>query len=63
MVKFNQLQETFQSDWNGFTSENNLHAIGATEVQLASEFTSRLYESNYGMDLEGYLNQFKIFRL
>jgi len=60
MVKFNQLQETFPSDWNGFTSENNLHAIGATEVQMASEFTSRLYESNYGMDLEGYLNQFGV---
>ena len=63
MIKINQLQETFPQDFSGLVTENNLNAIMAIKVQDASEFTSRLYEVNCGMDLEAYLRQFPVKRL
>lgn len=63
MIKFNALQETFPTDFSGLVTENNLNAILATKVQNASEFTSRLYEVNCGMDLENYLRQYPVKRL
>lgn len=64
MQKINILQETFPQDWDGMTSENNLHAIlGMKKVQNASEFISRMTEANYGENINSYLRKFGVKKL
>ena len=58
-MKISPLQMYESTNWSGLTTANHLGALFNIEPQKASELLTRIYNVNFGMDLDSYLNQFK----
>ncbi len=58
MAKISQFQMYESTNWSGLTTDNHLGALFQIEPQQASELLTRIYNVNFGMDLDTYLNQF-----
>ena len=44
--------------WTGLTTKNHLGAIYQTNPQAASKLMTRIHQTNFGLDLDSYLEQF-----
>lgn len=58
-MKINSLQMYESTNWSGLTTANHLGSLFDIEPQQASQLLTRIYNVNFGMDLDSYLNQFK----
>ena len=59
MPKISQFQMTEAKSWAGLTDKNHLGAIFQSESQKASKLLTRIAQTNFGLDLDSYLDQFK----
>lgn len=57
--RISPLQMTDGSAWSGLTEENHLHKIFQSAPQQASKLMTRIHQTNFGLDLDTYLNQFE----
>lgn len=60
MAKLSQFQMTDAKSWSGLTTKNNLGAIWNAAPQKASNIMTMIHQTNFGMDLDTYLNQFGV---
>ena len=44
--------------WTGLTTKNHLGAIYQSNPQVASKLMTRIHQTNFGLDLDSYLEQF-----
>jgi hypothetical protein len=58
-MKISALQMYESTNWQGLTTSNHLGSLFNIEPQKASQLLTRIYNVNFGMDLDSYLNQFK----
>ena len=63
MPKISPFQMTEAQAWAGLTTKNHLGAIYQTQPQLASKLMTRIHQTNFGLDLDTYLNQFSPLKL
>lgn len=60
MAQLSQFQMTDAQSWAGLTTTNHLGAIYQSQPQKASNLITRIAQTNFGMDLDGYLSQFGV---
>ncbi len=60
MAKLSQFQMTDAKSWSGLTTKNHIGAIWSAAPQKASNIMTMVHQSNFGMDLDTYLNQFGV---
>jgi hypothetical protein len=58
MAKISPFQMTEAKSWTGLTTSNHLGAIYQAAPQKASKLMTRIAQTNFGMDLDSYLDQF-----
>lgn len=58
MPKISQFQMTEAKAWTGLTTKNHLGAVYQTQPQIASKLMTRIHQTNFGLDLDTYLEQF-----
>jgi len=58
MPKISPFQMTEAQAWAGLTTKNHLGAIYQSKPQLASKLMTRIAQTNFGLDLDSYLDQF-----
>ena len=58
MPKISPFQMTEAQAWTGLTTKNHLGAIYQTNPQMASKLMTKIHQTNFGLDLDTYLNQF-----
>jgi hypothetical protein len=58
MPKISPFQMTEAQSWAGLTTKNHLGAIYQAKPQMASKLMTRIHQTNFGMDLDTYLEQF-----
>jgi hypothetical protein len=58
MPKLSPFQMTDGKAWAGLTTKNHIGAIWQAAPQKASNIMSRVFQTNFGQDLDSYLNQF-----
>ena len=58
MPKISQFQMTEAKSWAGITSKNHLGAIFGAEPQKASKLLTRIAQTNFGLDLDSFLDGF-----
>ena len=58
MPQISPFQMTEAQAWAGLTTKNHLGAIYQTNPQMASKLMTRIHQTNFGLDLDTYLNQF-----
>lgn len=58
MPKISQFQMTEAQAWTGLTTKNHLGAVYQTQPQAASKLMTRIHQTNFGLDLDTYLDQF-----
>ncbi len=58
MPKISPFQMTEARSWAGLTTKNHIGAIFGTEPQKASKMLTRIAQTNFGLDLDSYLDQF-----
>jgi hypothetical protein len=58
MPKISPFQMTEAKSWAGITSKNHVGAIFGNEPQKASKMLTRIAQTNFGLDLDSYLDQF-----
>lgn len=63
MAKISPLQMYEPTNWTGLTTDNHIGSLFGIEPQMASDVLTRIYNVNYGMDLDSYLNQFPVKQL
>ena len=49
---------TEAQSWTGLTTKNHLGAIYQSKPQMASKLMTRIHQTNFGLDLDTYLEQF-----
>lgn len=59
MAKISPLQMLEATNWSGLTTKNHIGALYGINPQKASDLMTRIYNVNFGMDLDTYLNQFE----
>lgn len=59
-IKISQLQMREGATWTGLTDTNHLGRLFLERPQMASKLASKIYNKNFGMDLDGYLSQFPV---
>lgn len=57
-LKISPLQMTEGATWGGLTTENHLGYLAQEKPQVASELATKIYNSNFGTDMYGYLNMY-----
>lgn len=60
MKQISKLQMTEGAAWTGLTTENHLGYIGVTAPQKASKIATKIFNTNFGTDMYGYLSQLPI---
>lgn len=63
MPQLSPLQMTDSQSWAGLTTVNHLGAIYQSQPQKASNLITKIHQTNFGMDLDGYLSQFGVKEL
>lgn len=58
MAKISPFQMTEAQSWSGLTTENHLGAIYQASPQKASKLMTRIHQTNFGLNLDSYLDQF-----
>ena len=58
MPKISPFQMTEAQAWAGLTTKNHLGAIYQSKPQMASKLMTRIAQTNFGLDLDSYLDQF-----
>jgi hypothetical protein len=58
MPKISPFQMTEAQAWAGLTTKNHLGAIYQSQPQMASKLMTRIHQTNFGLDLDSYLDQF-----
>tara|TARA_R110002012_G_scaffold195916_5_gene364164 strand:+ start:3156 stop:4631 length:1476 start_codon:yes stop_codon:yes gene_type:complete len=58
MPKISPFQMTEAQAWAGLTTKNHLGAIYQSQPQMASKLMTRIAQTNFGLDLDSYLDQF-----
>ena len=58
-MKISPLQMYEGVNWKGLTSENHMGYLAQESPQKASKLATKIYNSNFGTDMYGYLNQFE----
>lgn len=58
MPKISPFQMTEAQAWTGLTTKNHLGAIYQSNPQVASKLMTRIHQTNFGLDLDSYLEQF-----
>jgi len=58
MPKISPFQMTEAQAWSGLTTKNHLGQIYQTNPQMASKLMTRIHQTNFGLDLDTYLDQF-----
>jgi hypothetical protein len=58
MAKISPFQMTEAQSWAGLTTKNHLGAIYQANPQAASKLMTRIHQTNFGLDLDTYLDQF-----
>jgi len=58
MPKISPFQMTEAQAWSGLTTKNHLGQIYQTNPQMASKLMTRIHQTNFGLDLDSYLDQF-----
>ena len=58
MSQISPFQMTEAQAWTGLTTKNHLGAIYQTNPQAASKLMTKIHQTNFGLDLDTYLNQF-----
>lgn len=58
MPKISPFQMTEAQAWTGLTTKNHLGAIYQAKPQMASKLMTRIHQTNFGLDLDTYLEQF-----
>ena len=58
MPKISPFQMTEAQAWTGLTTKNHLGAIYQSSPQVASKLMTRIHQTNFGLDLDSYLEQF-----
>jgi hypothetical protein len=57
-IKISPFQMTEAQAWAGLTTKNHLGAIYQASPQKASKLMTRIHNTNFGLDLDSYLDQF-----
>ena len=58
MSKISPFQMTEAQSWAGLTTTNHMGAIYQANPQMASKLMTRIHQTNFGLDLDTYLDQF-----
>jgi hypothetical protein len=58
MAKISPFQMTEAQSWAGLTTTNHLGAIYQAKPQMASKLMTRIHQTNFGLDLDSYLDRF-----
>lgn len=58
MAKISPFQMTEAQSWAGLTTKNHMGAIYQANPQAASKLMTRIHQTNFGLDLDTYLDQF-----
>ena len=58
MAKISPFQMTEAQSWAGLTTKNHMGAIYQANPQMASKLMTRIHQTNFGLDLDTYLDQF-----
>jgi hypothetical protein len=58
MPKISPFQMTEAQSWSGLTTTNHLGTIYQANPQAASKLMTRIFQTNFGQDLDSYLDQF-----
>ena len=58
MPQISPFQMTEAQAWTGLTTKNHMGAIYQANPQSASKLMTRIYQTNFGLDLDTYLGQF-----
>jgi hypothetical protein len=58
MPKISPFQMTEAQSWSGLTTKNHLGAIYQQAPQMASKLMTRIHQTNFGLDLDSYLDRF-----
>jgi len=58
MPKISPFQMTEAQSWSGLTTTNHMGAIYQANPQMASKLMTRINQTNFGLDLDTYLDQF-----
>lgn len=58
MPKISPFQMTEAQAWSGLTTSNHMGAIYQANPQMASKMMTKIHQTNFGLDLDTYLNQF-----
>ncbi|HSH51746.1 MAG TPA: hypothetical protein VK982_08475, partial [Bacteroidales bacterium] len=58
-IKISPLQMYEGATWTGLTTENHMGYLAQEKPQEASRMATKIYNSNFGTDMYGYLNQFE----
>ncbi len=56
MPKISPFQMTEAQSWAGLTTKNHLGAIYQSKPQMASKLMTRIAQTNFGLDLDSYLD-------
>ena len=57
-MQISPFQMTEAQAWTGLTTKNHLGSIYQANPQMASKLMTRIHQTNFGLDLDTYLNQF-----
>ncbi len=60
MPKISPLQAYEPQAWQGLTTKNHIGNIYAEEPQKATKLIKRIHQTNFGLDLDSYLDRFPI---
>lgn len=58
-LKISPLQMTDASNWSGITSATHFHKLYMESPQKASKLMTRIHNTNFGLDLDSYLDRFE----
>jgi hypothetical protein len=59
----NALQKFSPKDWSGLTTTNHIGAMYGENPIMVSEFISKIYDVNLGLDLDRFMDQFPTMEL
>jgi len=59
MPKLSPFQMTEGQSWTGLTTKNHLGSIYEQAPQMASKLMTKIHQTNFGQDLDSYLDRFE----